>query len=479
MKWAGRRGSGNVEDRRGMSAGRMVVGGGLGNHRVLIVVATLFGVDPRQIINQVSTPQTEESAPVDPHQEELKHFVSVILADTEDIWGQVFRNRDRPIRSRGWSYIPARSNPLADSRPRPRVRSTARPTRRLYMDFVLLRRAAVALRRARRLRHRLRGRARSGPPRAEPDGDDRQGHAMQGQVSETEYNQMSVRLELQADFLAGVWAHYAQNTLDVVEPGDFDEAIAAAGRSATIASRRKRAAPSSPTRSRTALRRSVSRGSAAATKPATSRRATLSASTTGICNYRGGSHSRPNGSLFDSVTRQAKSAFSRARESTAADPGMCARSISLPSRATGPTWSIPARLPARSPDAGGGLDDGVADFNRTVVVGGTGEAAVARSGSGDHSGATARNTTWSTLRGRDAHACSPAPSAWRLRRSTEAASREERPRRDATQTDRDRTARLLASRTRPPRESVEKSKRRFVDSATWSPASGSNARVRF
>jgi predicted metalloprotease len=53
-------------------------------------------------------------------------------------------------------------------------------------------------------------------------------HAMQGQVSQEEYNRMSVRLELQADFLAGVWAHYAQNTLDVVEPGDFEEAIGAA-----------------------------------------------------------------------------------------------------------------------------------------------------------------------------------------------------------------------------------------------------------
>jgi predicted metalloprotease len=51
---------------------------------------------------------------------------------------------------------------------------------------------------------------------------------MQGQVSQEEYNRMSVRLELQADFLAGVWAHYAQNTLDVVEPGDFEEAIGAA-----------------------------------------------------------------------------------------------------------------------------------------------------------------------------------------------------------------------------------------------------------
>src|SRR5262245_12892180 len=97
MRWAGRRQSGNVEDRRGMS-GRRGIGGRLGVV-VVIVIAVLFGADPQQLLNLVPATQQESGAPpTDAAQEELKQCVSVVLADTEDIWGDLFTRQ-------GASYV--------------------------------------------------------------------------------------------------------------------------------------------------------------------------------------------------------------------------------------------------------------------------------------------------------------------------------------------------------------------------------------
>ncbi len=228
MKWSGRRESGNVEDRRGRSTGRMVVGGGLGTI-VVIVLATLFGADPRQLLNQVATQQVQEgTAPVDPQQEELKHFVSVVLADTEEIWGSIFA-RQNATYQKPWvvlytgqvesacGFASAASGPFY-----------CPPDQKVYIDlgffdelqsrFAAPGDFAIAYVVAHEVGHHVQNMM----------GLTDKVHQMQGQVSEEEYNRMSVRLELQADFLAGVWAHYAQNTLEVVEPGDFEEAIGAA-----------------------------------------------------------------------------------------------------------------------------------------------------------------------------------------------------------------------------------------------------------
>jgi uncharacterized protein len=226
MKWSGRRESGNVEDRRGRG-GRMVVGGGLGAI-VIVVIATLFGVDPRQMLELAPTTQ-QDSVPVDPHQEELKRFVSVVLADTEDIWGEIFA-RQGATYQKPWvvlfteqvesacGFASAASGPFY-----------CPPDQKVYMDLSFFDELqsrfgaqgdfAIAYVVAHEVGHHVQNQM----------GLTDKVHAMQGQVSPEEYNRMSVRLELQADFLAGVWAHYAQNSLDVVEPGDFEEAIAAAG----------------------------------------------------------------------------------------------------------------------------------------------------------------------------------------------------------------------------------------------------------
>ena len=226
MKWSGRRESGNVEDRRG-GGGRVVVGGGLGAIAI-IVIATLFGVDPRQMLELAPTTQ-QDSVPVDPQEEELKRFVSVVLADTEDIWGEIFA-RQGATYQKPWvvlfteqvesacGFASAASGPFY-----------CPPDQKVYMDLSFFDELqsrfgapgdfAIAYVVAHEVGHHVQNQM----------GLTDKVHAMQGQVSPEEYNRMSVRLELQADFLAGAWAHYAQNSLDVVEPGDFEEAITAAG----------------------------------------------------------------------------------------------------------------------------------------------------------------------------------------------------------------------------------------------------------
>jgi len=229
MRWKGRRGSDNVEDRRGAEPGGLVLGGA--GTLIVIVVAMLFGADPRALLDQLQSAApgaTQAPGTADPAQDELAEFVSVVLAETEDVWQEQFRLA-------GETYVAPRLVLFTG-----RVESAcgmagaaAGPfycpgDRQLYIDLEFYR----------VLRDRL------GAP-----GDMAQayviahevGHhvqnllgisdrvqAMRGRVSEAEYNQLSVRLELQADFLAGVWAHHAQRSRQLLEQGDLEEALQAA-----------------------------------------------------------------------------------------------------------------------------------------------------------------------------------------------------------------------------------------------------------
>ena len=230
MRWMGRRQSGNVEDRRGQGGGRRIaMGGGLGTI-VLILVALALGVDPRAFF-QGGGPAPQQQRPAQrigaPQEDKLKEFVSVVLADTEDVWHEQFRRMGKTYREpklvlftgsvdSACGYASAAVGPFycpADQK--------------VYVDLSFFD----------DLDQRL------GAP-----GDFAQayvlahevGHHVQNllgisdwvqsqrrQLSESEYNQLSVRLELQADFLAGVWAHYAQAKFKVLEPGDLEEAFQA------------------------------------------------------------------------------------------------------------------------------------------------------------------------------------------------------------------------------------------------------------
>ena len=98
MLWKGQRQSDNVEDRRGMSGGGMAIGGGLGGI-VLLVIALLLGADPRQLLEQrgvdPSSGTSTTSRPTNPQDDELKQFSSTVLASTEDVWTDIFRQQGR------------------------------------------------------------------------------------------------------------------------------------------------------------------------------------------------------------------------------------------------------------------------------------------------------------------------------------------------------------------------------------------------
>ena len=229
MRWRGRQESDNVEDRRGLPGGRMVLGGGIGG-LVLIVVILLLGGDPTQLLDQGTQMMTPEGGPAvsSPEQEELKQFVAVVLKDTEDVWHTLLSERGR-------EYVEPRLilfNGMVSSACG-QAGSAVGPfycpgDRQVYIDlefFDELNRRfgapgdfAQAYVIAHEVGHHVQNLL----------GISDQVHAQRGSMSKEEFNRLSVRLELQADFLAGVWAHHAQATKQVLEPGDVEEALRAA-----------------------------------------------------------------------------------------------------------------------------------------------------------------------------------------------------------------------------------------------------------
>jgi predicted metalloprotease len=231
MRWRDQRQSQNVEDQRGVSGKGLAVGGGLGTI-VIMVLALLFGADPRQLLEQATrsgggAPTTQTSRPTTPAEEEEKKFVSTVLASTEDVWQDI-------LRQRGLQYREPKLVLFADQIRSPcgLANSAVGPfycpgDQKVYIDLTFF--------------HELKSRFRA-------PGDFAQayvvahevGHhlqqilgtmdkvnAMRSRLSEAEANQLSVRVELQADFYAGVWAHYAQKK-GILEPGDVEEALRAA-----------------------------------------------------------------------------------------------------------------------------------------------------------------------------------------------------------------------------------------------------------
>ena len=228
MRWRGRRQSENVEDRRGSPGRRVALGGG-GLGTIIIIVLVLLGViDPRALLQMGGG----GGAPAPPNpaaqqeNQELKDFVSVVLADTEDVWNEVFQDQfGRQYRepelvlftgsvNSGCGYASSQVGPFycpADQKVYIDLGFFEELSRRFGAsgDF------AVAYVVAHEVGHHVQN-------LTEQMARSKRGEATEGK------NKMSVRLELQADFLAGVWAHYGQKTKKFLEPGDIEEAINAA-----------------------------------------------------------------------------------------------------------------------------------------------------------------------------------------------------------------------------------------------------------
>lgn len=230
MRWREGRQSENVEDRRGGSGRRIAFGGGIGSV-VLIVVALLFGVDPRALFNSGgdggSVPWTEATRPVNPEEEELRAFSSSTLAYTEDVWRDIFRKQGQQYRMPKLVLFTGRVDSACGASSAAVGPFYCPGDEKVYLDLSFF--------------HELRSRFRA-------PGDFAQayviahevGHhiqnilgtmdkvsSMQQRSSKRDANDLSVRLELQADFYAGVWAHYAEKQ-GILEAGDIDEALRAA-----------------------------------------------------------------------------------------------------------------------------------------------------------------------------------------------------------------------------------------------------------
>ena len=232
MRYKGRRQSSNVEDRRGMSTGRKVgVGGGIVTVIIALVVM-LLGGDPREVLQMMETQQatTETVSDYQPtaHEQELAEFVSVTLADTEDVWHKLFENSGLTYREPTLVLFSGAAESACGF-----AQSATGPfycpgDEKVYIDLNFLEELqqklgahgdfAIAYIVAHEVGHHVQKLL----------GVLDQVHGLRGQVSEKEYNAQTVKLELQADFYAGIWAHHAQKMKNILEAGDIEEAITAA-----------------------------------------------------------------------------------------------------------------------------------------------------------------------------------------------------------------------------------------------------------
>jgi predicted metalloprotease len=229
MRWRGERQSDNVEDRRGMSGGK-IIGGGLGGI-VLLVIALLMGADPRQLLEQLPAGDpasgTQTSRPSNPQEAELVAFVRVVLASTEDYWTAAFRQMGREYRKPKLRLFTGRVESECGVAGAAVGPFYCPGDEKIYLDLSFFEEL--------RTRFRAPGDFAQAYVIAHEVGHHVQNQlgtmdkvdAARGRVSKETENQLSVRLELQADFLAGLWANYARQK-NLLDPDDIDEALGAA-----------------------------------------------------------------------------------------------------------------------------------------------------------------------------------------------------------------------------------------------------------
>ena len=229
MLWRGRRESENVEDRRGMPRAGLAIGGGLGGI-VLLVVALLLGVDPSTLLQQPgdqSAPSTRSAPATNPADEELKHFVSVVLADTEDAWSEIFNRGGRQYRVPRLVLFTDQVQSACGSAGAAVGPFYCPGDQKIYIDLAFYRDLKQRLgapgdfAQAYVIAHEV------GHHIQRLLGTSDRVHSVQSRLSKSEANDLSVRLELQADFFAGVWANHASRK-GVLEAGDIEEALNAA-----------------------------------------------------------------------------------------------------------------------------------------------------------------------------------------------------------------------------------------------------------
>lgn len=228
MKWKGRAKSSNVEDRRGRGVGGAAIGGLGGFGIIIMIIYALLGGNPGDIMQSINPGQTQ-NVPYEATQEEeeLAEFVSVVLADTEVVWNDIFadlgKEYDEPKlvlftgsvqsacgvagASTGPFYCPGDKNVYIDLSFYNELKTQFKAPGDFAMAYVI----------AHEVGHHIQNEL----------GIIAQMDEIRGKVSKEEYNKYNVRLELQADYLAGVWANHVQGQ-NLLEEGDLEEALTAA-----------------------------------------------------------------------------------------------------------------------------------------------------------------------------------------------------------------------------------------------------------
>ena len=224
MKWRGRRSSSNIEDRRGRSGGKVAVGGGIGGV-ILVILYLVMGGDPSALMQQDTSSSSYEATA---EEEELAQMVGVVLANTEDVWNEVFQERGDVYQEPNLVYFTGAVQSACGG-----ASSAVGPfycpaDSKVYIDLSFYQQMkneldapgdfAMAYVVAHEVGHHIQNLL----------GISKKVQAQRGSLSQTEYNALSVKLELQADYLAGMWAHYAQNDFQMLEEGDIEEALNAA-----------------------------------------------------------------------------------------------------------------------------------------------------------------------------------------------------------------------------------------------------------
>jgi len=230
MQWRGRRQSSNVDDQRGRGGvGGMAFKGGLGTIAVVVVISLILGKNPLTLLQEIQTQTgstSEQNVDWQPTAEEaeLGQFVRVVLADTEDVWNKLMQDYREPTlvmfsgsvqsacgtasSSTGPFYCSEDEKVYIDLSFYEELKSRFEAPGDFAQAYVIAHEVGHHVQHLLGITDRV--------------------HAARERVSEEEYNKLSVRLELQADFLAGVWANHANNMSQILEPGDIDEALNAA-----------------------------------------------------------------------------------------------------------------------------------------------------------------------------------------------------------------------------------------------------------
>lgn len=229
MKWIGRRESGQVEDRRGSGGKRIAAGGGIGAILIALVVYFLGG-DPSQVIPQDGPAVTsEQSGERDTAQDQLAKYIGVVLADTEDVWESLFKSMNRQYQKPGMVLFTGLDQSGCGTASAAMGPFYCPADRKIYIDLDFVNDLTqkfgassgdfpIAYVVAHEVGHHIQTLL----------GITEKSNRLRSQLSEGEYNKHSVKVELQADFFAGIWAHYNQKMKNVLEPGDIEEALSAA-----------------------------------------------------------------------------------------------------------------------------------------------------------------------------------------------------------------------------------------------------------